>query len=143
MTLVFVDQGEAIALEYMVNKDAPENMVLRLFQNDVTNGLSAAQIEALDETDMTEADFTGYSSIELTGASWSTTSGDPSNVQFAQQSFVSSADQTAQTIYGYYYTRASGGEMVAFEYFDTPVTVEFENDTIRITPQITAQDTQD
>lgn len=54
-----------------------------------------------------------------------------------------SADQTAQTIYGYYYTRASGGELVAFEEFDTPAVIEFDNDEIRITPKITAQDTQD
>lgn len=144
MTLVFVDQGEAIALEYLVNRDAPEDLVLRLFQNDVTNGLTAGQIEALTETDFTEADFTGYSAITLSGASWNAASGgDPSSIDFAQQSFTSTADQTQQTIFGYYYTRVAGGELVAFEYFASPVTVEFDQDVIRVTPRITGQDTQD
>jgi hypothetical protein len=144
MTLVFVNEGEVIALEYLVNRDAPEDLVLRLFQNDVTSGLTATQIEALTETDMTEADFTGYSAITLTGASWTAGSGDdPSDIGFAEQEFTSSADQTQQTIFGYYYTRATGAEMVAFEYFDASVTVEFENDVIRITPNITCADTQD
>lgn len=148
MTLVFVNQGEGIALDYLVNRDAPEDLVLRLFQNDVTDGLTAGQIEALTEADFTEADFTGYAPVTLTGASWTTTTGAPSETEFAEQSFTSGADQTPQNIYGYYYTRSTGGELLAFEYFDAgppavPVTVEFENDQIRITPRITGQDTQD
>lgn len=143
MALVFLNQGEGIVLDYLVNLDAPENLVLRLFQNDVTDGLTPSQIEALTEASFTEATFTGYSAATLTGASWSTTTGDPSETSFAQQSFTSTADQTAQQIFGYYYTRATGGEAVAFEEFDSPVTVEFTDDVIRVTPKITAQDTQD
>ena len=36
MSLVLVNQGEIIMLEALVNKTAPQNLVLRLFQNNVT-----------------------------------------------------------------------------------------------------------
>lgn len=143
MTIIFPDQGEAILLSYLVGADTPEDLVLRLFANDVTDGLSPAQIEALTEADFTEADFTGYQAITLSGASWTVTPGDPTEATYAQQSFTSSADQSPQTIYGYYLTRDSSGDLVAFEYFATPVVVEFEDDTIKVTPKITAQDAQD
>jgi hypothetical protein len=113
---------------------------LRLFQNDVTDGLTIAQIEALDETDFTEADFTGYSSVTL--SSWGVTPDDPSQADHATQEFVSTADQTQQTIFGYYFTRETGGQLVAFEEI-TPVIVEFDEDTILITPRITGRDEQD
>jgi hypothetical protein len=95
------------------------NYTLHLFKNDVTNGLSPSQIEALTEADFTEADFTGYSSKALTGGSWTTTAGAPCVGTYTQQSFTSTANQTQQTIYGYYVTRTSGGELEWFEYFPT------------------------
>lgn len=151
MTLVFPDQGEAYGLELLVSKASGQDLVLRLLANDVTDGLTPEQVEALTVADFTEAAFTGYSAVTLTGANWSTSQGDPSEVTYAQQTFTSTGDQTSpETIYGYYYTRATGGELVAFEYFDddyptsrNPVVIEFEDDTIRITPRITAADTQD
>jgi hypothetical protein len=143
MTLIFVDQGEVLGLEYLVNKSSPENLVLRLFKNDVTDGLSAAQIEALDETDFTEADFTGYSAVTLTGATWTVTAGDPTVAAYPIQSFASTADQTQQLVYGYYLTRATGGELVAFEMLAAPVPFEFDEDTLLVTPRITGKDEQD
>lgn len=133
MTIVVPNTGEAIALEYLVNKDAPEDLVLRLFKNDITP----------DESDVvgtyTEATFTGYSQKTLTGASWSTAQGAPSAVTFAEQTFASTAGQALQNIYGYYYVRATGGELVAAERFtNAPFAIQNNGDEIRITPRITA-----
>lgn len=139
MTLVIVNQGE----EDFIDLIASVNYTLGLFKNDVTNGLTAGQIEALTELDFTEADFTGYSSIALTGGSWTTTPGDPTEATYAQQTFSSSADQTAQTIYGYFIERTSDGALQYFEYFTTPISVEFNGEQIRVTPRLTLADTQD
>lgn len=139
MTLIVVDQGE----EGLLDAILAVNYTLHLFQNDVTDGLSASQIEALTESDFTEADFTGYSSAALTGGSWTVTPGDPATGTYTVQTFTSSADQTAQTLYGYYVTRTSDGALQWFEEFSTPLTIEFDAEFIRVTPQITLADTQD
>lgn len=139
MTLVIVDQGEEAFLDAILSV----GYTLRLFQNDVTDGLTAGQIEALDETDFTEADFTGYSSVALTGGAWTTTPGDPCTGTYAAQSFTSTADQTAQTLYGYYVTRTSDGALQWFEYFSAALGIEFDGEFIRVTPRMTLADTQD
>lgn len=139
MTLVIVDQGE----EAMLDAILAVNYTLHLFKNDVTSGLSAGQIEALTESDFTEADFTGYSSVALTGGAWTVTPGDPCTGTYAAQSFASTADQTAQTLYGYYVTRTSDGALQWFEEFSSPLEIEFDGEFIRVTPRITLADTQD
>jgi hypothetical protein len=144
-----VNQGELIALRCLANAKAPENLVLRLFTNDVDDGLSAAQKEALDEGDFTEATFTGYSSVEIEGDAggvsneWTPTGGDPSSVTTTERSFASSADQSAETVYGWYLTTATSGELVAYGYLSSPVTVQNDGDSIGVTPTITAADTGD
>lgn len=144
MSLIFLDQGESVGLQLLTNKIAtPRDLILNLFQNDVTDGLTAEQIEALDESDFTPADFTGYSAITLTGASWTPTEGDPTSIAYAQQTFESSEAQEAQTIYGYYLTQVSTGLAIAFEEFASPATIENDGDQIKITPVITGRDEQD
>jgi hypothetical protein len=135
MALVVPNNGEAIALSYLVNKTSPENLVLCLYQNNVTPG----------ETDTvgtyTEATFTGYASITLTGASWTVTPGAPSSAAYAQQTFTSSAGSQSQTIYGYFLKRVTTttGDIVYAERFsDAPVTITNLNDQIKVTPTITA-----
>lgn len=133
MSIVIPNGGEAIVLEYLVNKDAPEDLVLRLFQNDVTPA------EADTTAAYTEATFTGYASKTLAGASWATTLGAPSDVAFAEQTFASTANQAVQNIYGYYYVRATTLDLVGAERFtNAPFAIQNNGDEIRITPQITA-----
>jgi len=139
VTLVIVNQAEEHFLDLILSV----NYTLHLFKNDVTNGLTAGQIEALTEADFTEADFTGYASVALTGGAWTTTPGDPCTGSYAAQSFTSSADQTAQTLYGYYVTRTSGGALEWFEEFTSPLEIEFDGEFIRVTPRMTLADTQD
>lgn len=139
MALVVVNQGEEAFLDLVLSV----GYTLRLFKNDVTAGLTTGQVDALTEAAFTEANFTGYSAKTLTGGSWTSTPGDPAAAVYAQQAFTASADQTAQTVYGYYVTLTSGGALRWFEEFGSPVTVQFNNEQIRVTPRMTLSDTQD
>ena|SRR6187551_2127814 len=139
MTLVVVDQAE----EHFLDLILAVNYTLHLFKNDVTSGLTAAQIDALTEGSFTEADFAGYSAINLTGGSWTTTAGNPCVGSYAEQTFTRTSTGTPQTLYGYYVTRTSGGALEWFEYFTSPFVLEFINEFITITPRVTLSDTQD
>lgn len=133
MAGVVVNNGEKVALDYLVGKTTTvRNLILRLFKSNTTPGESSVV------GDLTEADFTGYSAITLTGASWSTSAGDPATGSYAEQTFTSSADQSAQSIYGYYLTRATDGDLIAAERFSNgPYVIANNGDTIKLTPTIT------
>lgn len=134
MTLVVPNTGEVIALEYLVNKNATQrDVIYNLYQSNTTPA------ETDTAGDYTAADFTGYSAITLTGASWTVTGGAPSDASYAQQTWTSSADQSAQTVYGYYVTRVTDADLVWAERFTSaPFVIENDGDTIKITPTITA-----
>jgi hypothetical protein len=132
MAGVLVNQGETIMLEAFVNKTAPQTLILKLFKSNTTPG------ETTIESDLTEATFTGYSSISLTPATWATTPGAPSDVTYPEQTFTSSANQTLQNIYGYYLIQTTSGKLVAAERFDTgPYAIQNSGDAIKLTPKIT------
>lgn len=133
MALLVVDGGESLALQYLVNKAAPQDLVLCLFQSNTTPA----------ETDVigtyTEATFTGYANITLAGASWTITGTAPTSAGYAQQSFTSSAGSQSQNIYGYYLKRVTGGELVYAERFSNgPYLIQNNGDVIKVTPTITA-----
>jgi hypothetical protein len=133
MPLVIQNNAEGDALEYFVNKLAPQDLVLRLFKNNVT----PAETDAAAA--YTEADFLGYGSAALAGANWTKTEGAPSDVQYAQQTFTSNAAQATQNVYGYFYTRSVSGRVAGAERFsDAPVPITNNGDNIKITPKITA-----
>jgi len=133
MAILIPNGGEDFALQYFVNKASPQNLVLCLFKSNTT----PAETDTIGT--YTEATFTGYASITLTGASWTATPGAPSQVSYAQQTFTSSADQTTENIYGYYYKRVTGGELMGAERFsDAPWAITNNGDTAKITPVITA-----
>jgi len=133
MTMVVPNNGEGDALGYFVNKQSPQDLVLRLYKSNTTPA----------ETDTagsyTEADFTGYSSVSLTGASWTLTEGAPSHADYAQQSFTSSAGSQNQDVYGWYATRTTSGRIACAERFATaPWNIANNGDKIQVTPVITA-----
>ena len=129
MAFVTVNQGEQIVLEALVNKTAGQNLVLRLFKSNTTPA------ETDTEATYTEADFTGYSAITLTGASW--TYSNPT-VSYAEQTFTSSAGSQSQTVYGYMLVQATSGKLVLAERFSSPPTITNNGDTIKVTPTISA-----
>jgi hypothetical protein len=129
MALVFPDVGENIVLEALVNKTAPQNLVLRLYTSDTTPG------ESDTAGTYTEATGNGYSAITLTGASWGAASG--GSIAYAQQTFTFSG--ALGNVYGYYMTQASSGTLVYAERFtDGPYNIANNGDQIKITPTITA-----
>lgn len=131
MAIVVPDQGENIALEALVNKTAPQNLVLRLFQSNTTPA------ESDTEATYTEATFTGYSAITLTGASWGAASA--GTISFAQQTFTSSAGSQNQNVYGYYLTQVTSGKLVYAERFtDGPYNIVNNGDAIKVTPTLSA-----
>lgn len=133
MALLIPNNGEGDGLKYFVNNDTPEDLVLRLFQSDTTPAETDTAVS------YTEADFTGYSPITLTGAGWSISEGAPSNASYAQQTFTSTAGSQNQNVYGYYMTRSISGRLALAERFtDGPYTIVNDGDQIKITPRITA-----
>ena len=132
MTIVVPNNGEGDVLQYMVNRATPENLVLRLYTNNITPA----------ETDTagtyTEAAGNGYASITLTGASWNAPSeGAPSSIAYAQQTFTFTG--ALGNVYGYYMTRATSGRIALAERFTgAPFNIQNNGDQIKITPQITA-----
>lgn len=133
MALVLPNQGEGIALKALLNHTAGQNLVLRLFKSNTTPA------EADTEATYTEATFTGYSSVTLTGSSWTIAEGAPSEASYAQQTFTSSADQASQSVYGYYLTQVTSGKLVTAERFsDGPYAIVNNGDQIKVTPKITA-----
>lgn len=132
MTVVVSQESQEIALQNYLNKAAPQNQVLKLFRNDyVPNNLST-------EANFTEANFTGYAAIALSGASWVTAQGVPTVASYAQQAFTASG-AGVQTIFGYYVVQASSGKLMWAERFDTPQVVQFSGDFIRVTPTFFGQ----
>jgi microcystin-dependent protein len=130
-----VNQGEEAFLDLITDID----MTLRLYRNNVVLGLSTVQIEALTQAAFTEANFAGYAASSMT-TSWTTTQGNPSVATRAEVTFTRSSTGTAQLVYGYYLTRNSDGALQWFEHFDGPVSIEFINDAVKVTPTITLDD---
>lgn len=131
--IVVTDAAEEAFLDLIL----AVNYTLKLFQNDYT------PIESSVTASFTEATFTGYSAIALTGGSWTTTQADPTTGVYAQQTFTRSSTGAAQSIYGYYIVTTTGSNLRWAERFDTAVTMELLNDAIKIIPRITLKDEQD
>ena len=138
MALRVTDEGEVIALKALLNHTAGQNLVLKLYQNNITPA----------DTDVagtyTECTFTGYANVTLKGGSWTVTPGAPAVASYAQQTFTSSADQAAQNVYGYFLTQLGSGTLVYAERFTgAPFVIQNLNDNIKVTPRLTAKDELD
>lgn len=130
MALLVPNSGEGVMLNNIVNKTAPSNLTLKLYKSNTTPG------EADTAATYTEADFTGYSAASLTGSSWTVTTGAPSYASYAQQTFTSSATQSAQSIYGYFVVNAAGTLMWAEKFTDGPYSISNNGDAVKVTPYI-------
>jgi microcystin-dependent protein len=139
MTIVVVNTGEAAFLNDGVTGVAYD---LRLYTNDVTAGLSSADIDELDETDFTEATFAGYAAEAVGTGDWTVTEGNPTSAANLEKSFIRSSTGTPEDVWGYYVTRDSDGALMWFEPFDGPVTIELENDQLNVTPTMTLDDAE-
>ena len=132
MALNFPDVGENIALEALVNKTAPQNLVLKLYSNNITPSDSDTA------GTYTEATFAGYAAITLTGASWGAASGGTITYG-SQQTFTRSSTGTTENIYGYFCIQTTSTTLVYSERdANAPFAVTNNGDAIKITPTISA-----
>lgn len=130
MTILVPDVGENLTLEMIVNRTAAQNLVLKLFKSNTTPS------ESDTDATYTEADFTGYSAITLTGASWGAAAS--GSIAYAQQTFTASGTPN-NDIYGYFMVQASSGTLLLAERdAAAPFAVRTSGDNIKITPTITA-----
>lgn len=129
MALSFPDVGENLALEMITNKTAPQNLVLKLYSNNITPA------EADTAGTYTECSGNGYAAITLTGASWGTAAA--GSIAYAQQTFTFTG--ALGNVYGYFVIQATSTVLVYSERFtDGPYNIANNGDQIKITPTITA-----
>lgn len=129
--MVFPDSGENIALEALTNKTAPQNLVLKLFKNNVTpdENSTAATFQ--------EATFPGYAPITLAGADWASAAG--GSIQTSAQKSWTCSGASIDDIYGYFIVQEVSGTLVCAKRDDNaPLAVRNSGDIVRITPTITA-----
>ncbi len=132
MPLLVPIVGENVILENIVNKTAPQNLVLRLFQSNTTPA----------DTDTagtyTESTFTGYSAINLTGASWNSAAS--GSISYSSQQTFTCSGASSQNVYGYYVTQVSSGILMWAERdASAPFAIANSGDAVKITPAITAE----
>lgn len=131
MPLNVPDVGENAILEMITNKTAPQNPVLRLFQNNITPADSDTAAT------YTESTFPGYSAITLTGASWSAASG--GSISYGSQQTFTCSGSASQNVFGYYITQASSGILLWSERdASAPFAIANSGDAVKLTPVITA-----
>lgn len=138
MAVVVPTNGERITLEYLVNKSKPQNLVLRLFANDIQ--------PIADDSVSRYLEARGYAPMELIGDNWTVlkaipssngTAAVPTTASHAQQILTFTAP--AGKIYGYYLTRLGTGDLVMAERFSNgPYEIKNSGDQIRLTPHISS-----
>ena len=132
MALLVPDVGENLILEMMVNKTAPQNLTLKLYQSNTTPA------ETDTAASYTEATFSGYSAATLTGASWGAAASGTITYG-SQQTFTHNGGATSNSIYGYYVVQATSGTLLYAERdASAPFTLANNGDNVKITPTISA-----
>jgi hypothetical protein len=131
MALVMPNVGEAVLLQNLLNKTAPQDQLVKLFVNDVTpaKGDTAATY--------TEASGHGYAAKALAGADWTVTPGAPTVAAAPEQEWTFTG--ALGLVYGYMVVQAGSGILLWAERFTSAFTVTVNGDQIKVTPQFTAQ----
>lgn len=131
MPLNVPDVGENVMLANIVNRTAPQDPVLRLYVNNITPADSDTAAT------YTEASFTGYGSVTLTGASWNAPAA--GSVSFGSQQTITASGVSTQDVYGYFITQVTSGILMWSERdASAPFEVRLSGDAIRLTPALTA-----
>ena len=130
MSVVVPNSSEVIILQYITNNDAPENISMRLYANDITpndGSTTASFIEVIEG---------GYAVRSLSPNGWTIVSGTPSQASYAELTW--SFTGPVGNVYGYYVTRDTGGEVLWAERFTTgPFNVKTAGDEIKVLPRLT------
>jgi hypothetical protein len=134
MALVVTNAATLEMAKYYLNASQPQNLVLRLFTNNITPSPDSTA------SDFVEARSGGYSPIPLSGAQWTVKPGPPVEASFSQQAFTCNGSGIVQSCYGYFVTREQSGQVAHAERFpNAPYAFANDGDQIKITPRITFQ----
>ena len=115
-------------LAYAVNKEQPQNLVLRLFVNDITPQ------EFHDASSYVEAEGSGYSPVVLRGDDW--TIEEMAKHKGHTFRFTSALGD----VFGYYLTREKSRALVsAGRFFDGPYNVAQVGDKIQVVPFLSTE----
>ena len=136
MGLIIPATGEQEFLDRIVNG----SYTVRLYSNDVVTGLTLAELDALTSGDFTEATFPGYAASALVGGAWVVSGSNPAMAIYPQVSFTRSTSGALDTVYGFYVTRDSDGEVRWFEQAPSVITIATGGDSIVVTPVLTLDD---
>jgi hypothetical protein len=132
MALVVPNNSEVLMLQYILNISNPQNLVIRLYANDVIPDENSTQATFV------EVSGGGYTSTNLVPGSWSIIAGSPSQAEHTEVTWVFTG--AIGPVYGYYVTRAVGGELMWAERFTNgPFNINTNGDEIRITPRLTLE----
>jgi hypothetical protein len=129
MPITAPNQGENLIIQYIINKLQPDDVVLRLFVNDVV--ITETTVAA----DLTESTDPAYSSITLAGATWTIS-------QVGGETVATYPDQIfnfddAETIYGYYISDQANGHILWGERFPAaPFNIPSSGGTLTLTPKL-------
>ncbi len=130
MTLKVPNASEQTMLENILNITAPQDLVLKLYTNNVTPG------DADVVGDYTEAAGNGYADIDLDSGDWTITPGNPSSAEQPQQTFTFTGN--LGNVYGYFIVEAVSGKLKWAERFtDGPYNIVNNGDQIKVTPKFT------
>lgn len=106
---------------------------IRLYKNDYT------PVAGSTLANFTEADFSGYSSLTLTGGSNAVMDGGRAKVGYSARVFTHDGGVTANQIYGYYVQNSGGDLLFAERDPDAPRTMAVLNDTIAVVVNFTSK----
>lgn len=120
-------RGRMLAL--IVNAAQPENLVLKLFTNDIVPR------DDDDNLSYAEASGFGYSPITLDGQEWKGEKGPPVSIQYAKQVF--SFTGPLGKLYGYYLVQEKSAKLMWAERFaDGPYHVVYAGSKIEVKPRL-------
>ncbi len=132
MALVVPNAAEQIILQYILNIDLPEGLVIHLYSNNIV------PLEVDTVTSYVEVVGGGYSSISLVAGNWTIIAGTPTSAEHTEVVFLFTG--AVGNVFGYFVTRVTGGELLWAERFSNgPFNIQTSGDEIRITPRLTLE----
>jgi hypothetical protein len=129
MTVIVGHSAKIIMISAVLNKVPAEDLILRLYQNDIT--------PAPDYTteDYIEVNSNGYGGQVLNANDWEITADDHVKAIHLPVHFTFTGE--TGDIFGYYITQDVSGELMWAERFDNTIYIRNPGDEIRVEPAIT------
>ena len=129
-TIYIPDCGKNKLVELILGLDLAEDLLLKLFTNDLTITDSTVA------SDFTEMSGHGYAAKTLTMANWGTPSVTDGQAisTYAQQTWTFTAGSLVN-VYGYYVVMATTGTLLWACKFGAAKPIQYDGETISVTPE--------